>query len=137
MTRTVLNLFIYALVAISLYARCSSQQVSPASTGEYVTTTLGPTLRIAGPQFAPKVITRTAPVYPAAAREQGTSGLVKLEALIDVNGNVVDAKVLEGLPYGLSEAAVAAVKQWTFAPTIDNGHAVPVLFELHINFNVH
>ena len=40
------------------------------------------------------------------------------------------------LPYGLSEAAADAVKQWIFKPATLNGEAVDVLFNLTINFNL-
>lgn len=54
--------------------------------------------------------------------------------VIDHTGVVRDARVLKPLPFGLDQAALDAVKQWTFRPATLNGTAVDVLFNLTINF---
>jgi protein TonB len=43
-------------------------------------------------------------------------------------------KVLKPLPFGLDQAAVEAVKQWTFKPATLNGQPVEVIFNLTVNF---
>jgi TonB family protein len=107
-----------------------------SSTAEMVQTQLGPTLKVTGPEHAPKVLRHVEPMYPGIARTNRVRGLVKMNTLISMNGDVVDVEILEGLPDGLSEAAAQAVRQWKFAPTVRGGAAIPVLFEMYINFKL-
>lgn len=85
---------------------------------------------------APVAIVHVNPQYPEEARAERISGMVVLETVIDHTGAVRDIKVLKGLPHGLSEAAVTAVKQWVFKPGTMNGEAVDVIFNLTINFKL-
>jgi protein TonB len=82
------------------------------------------------------VLRHVEPMYPGVARTNRVRGLVKMNTLISINGDVVNVEVLEGLPDGLSESAVQAVRQWKFAPAIRDGVAIPVLFEMYINFKL-
>ena len=54
--------------------------------------------------------------------------------MIGKDGSVKDATVLKGLPEGLSEAAMNAVRQWRFRPGTLNGEPVDVIFNLTVNF---
>lgn len=65
---------------------------------------------------APSVLSRFEPAYPEAARRAGIEGTVELEVSIDASGKVTDVEVARGLPFGLSEAAVDAVRRWTWKP---------------------
>jgi protein TonB len=62
------------------------------------------------------VATRVEPAYPEAARRAGIEGTVELEVSIDAAGRVAEVEVLRGLPMGLSDAAVDAVRKWTWKP---------------------
>jgi TonB family protein len=73
------------------------------------------------------------PVYPPAAREAGVQGLVILEATIDPTGEVGNVEVLRSVPE-LEEAAIAAVEQWRYEPTLVDGAPVSVLMTVTINF---
>ncbi|HEY0591723.1 MAG TPA: TonB family protein [Thermoanaerobaculia bacterium] len=84
----------------------------------------------------PKVLTRVDPTYPEEARKERVQGIVIVEALIGADGVLKDVKALKELPYGLTEAAVDAVRQWTFAPALKDGKPVPVAFNLTINFKL-
>jgi protein TonB len=92
--------------------------------------------RVGGDVKAPVVIHRVDPVYPEEARRERISGIVILQTIIDRDGAVKDVTVRKPLPNGLSEAAVDAVKQWTFKPGTLNGEAVDVIFVLTINFKL-
>ena len=92
--------------------------------------------RVDGAVKPPKILRRVEPVYPAEARQARISGVAILEVLVDKTGAVSDAAVLKPLPYGLSEEAVKAVKQWLFQPATLNGQPVDVLFNLTINFTL-
>ena len=73
------------------------------------------------------------PVYPPAARETGIQGLVVLEATIDPTGVVGNIEVLRSVPE-LEAAAIAAVEQWRYEPTLVDGAPVSVLMTVTINF---
>ena len=100
------------------------------------TTSPGPPYRVGGDVKAPVVINRVEPVYPEEARKARIMGIVIVEAIIDQNGVVKDVEVLKPLPFGLDQAAVDAVKQWTFKPATLNGQPVAVRFNLTINFRL-
>lgn len=84
----------------------------------------------------PRIITRVDPVFPPEAREARIQGIVIVQALIGKDGLVQEAKALKGLPFGLDQAAVDAVRQWTFKPALRDGEAVPVVFNVTINFKL-
>ncbi len=61
---------------------------------------------------------------------------VTVRATIDREGNVVVVEVLRGQPYGLSEEAVKAYKQWKFKPATLHGRPVSVYYHLTMNFRL-
>ena len=63
------------------------------------------------------------------------SGAVILEAVIGTDGAVRDVRVLRSIPL-LDDAAVAAVKQWRYSPTLLNGVAVPVVMTVTVQFGM-
>ena len=91
-------------------------------------------VRIGGDVRPPRKIHDVPPVYPPAARTAGVQGLVILEATIDPSGEVGDIEVLRSVPE-LDEAAIAAVEQWRYEPTLVDGVAVPVSMTITINFS--
>ena len=76
------------------------------------------------------------PIYPEAARRARIQGVVVLECTIGKDGTVTDAKVLRGLPLGLTEAAQDAVYKWKFKASTLNGKPVEVLYILTVRFNL-
>ncbi|MFA6955701.1 MAG: energy transducer TonB [Thermoanaerobaculia bacterium] len=93
----------------------------------------GEPLRVGGLVKAPVIIERVEIAYPKRAREVGIQGVVIVEAVIGRDGRVKSVRVLKTLPLGLEEAAVAAVKQWTFKPATLEGKPVDVLYTLAVN----
>ena len=73
------------------------------------------------------------PVAPGPA--QGVQGVVIIEATIGPDGRVKDAKVLRSIPL-LDQAALDAVKQWQFTPTLLNNVPVPVIMTVTVNFTL-
>ena len=73
------------------------------------------------------------PVYPEIAKRAGVSGVVVLEAVIDADGNVTDVNVVRSIPL-LDEAAMDAVRQWKYQPTLLNGVPVPIVMTVTVNF---
>jgi protein TonB len=75
------------------------------------------------------------PAYPTAAREAGIEGVVILEVKIGADGGVEAARVLKSIPL-LDEAALDAVKQWKFVPTLLNGQPTSIMMTTTINFAI-
>jgi bla regulator protein blaR1 len=91
-------------------------------------------VRVGGDVKEPKKIHNVAPVYPAEARAAGVQGIVFIEATIDTDGNVSDAKILRGAAPALDQAALDAVGQWQYTPTMLNGVPTPVMMTVTVNF---
>jgi len=92
-----------------------------------------PVLRIGGNIRAPQKIADVAPISPPIALAAGVDGIVILEAVIAEDGSVRDVRVLRSIPL-LDAAAVEAVRQWRFTPTLLNGEAVPVVMTVTVAF---
>jgi TonB family protein len=90
-------------------------------------------LRIGGQIQPPKKIKDVPPVYPAIAQTARVSGAVMIEATIGPDGKVTDAKVVRSVPL-LDQAALDAVRQWEYLPTLLNGVPVPVVVTVTVNF---
>jgi TonB family protein len=84
---------------------------------------------------APQRIVNVTPVYPASARLTHIEGMVIIEATIDEQGNVARAQILRSIRL-LDDAALAAVRQWKFTPTLLNGVAVPIVMTVTVNFKL-
>jgi TonB family protein len=80
-----------------------------------------------------QLVSRRNPEYPPIAKQAGAHGEVVLTAVIGVDGKVKDVKVVSGHPL-LRNAAVAAVKQWVYSPTILNGKPVESESRIVLNF---
>ena len=94
-----------------------------------------PAVRVGGNIRPPVKLVNVNPVYPAAMQEARTQGVVIIEAMIDINGNVGQARILRSIP-GLDEAALEAVKQWKFSATELDGVPVPVIMTVTVNFTL-
>ncbi|MEO8593806.1 MAG: TonB family protein [Candidatus Solibacter sp.] len=71
--------------------------------------------------------------YPKIAKQTGAKGVVVLSATIGTDGNIKKVKVISGHPM-LSNAAVEAVKQWRYRPTLLNGTPVEAETQVSVNF---
>jgi TonB family protein len=90
-------------------------------------------VRPGGRIMPPKKIKDVKPVYPALAQSAHVTGVVTVEATIGPDGKVMDARVVKSIPL-LDQAALDAVKQWEYLPTMLNGTPVAVLVTVTINF---
>jgi protein TonB len=93
-------------------------------------------VRVGGNVKAPIVVKRVDPIYNETARKARIQGFVIIEAVIDREGNVTEARIIKPLPLGLDMAALNAVKQWKFKPGTLNGQPVPVYYNLTVNFRI-
>jgi TonB family protein len=92
-------------------------------------------LRVGGSIHEPRKLRNVNPVYPPDAIQARVQGVVILECTISPTGKVVQVKALRGIPL-LTEAAIEAVKQWEYTPTMLNGVAVPVIMTVTVNFKL-
>jgi len=75
------------------------------------------------------------PEYPDLARQAGVEGVVILECTLSPQGRVTDVRVLRGIPL-LDDAAVEAVRQWVYTPTLLNDVPVPVIMTVTVDFRI-
>jgi protein TonB len=92
-------------------------------------------IRVGGNIPAPRKIIDVRPVYPEDAIANKVEGMVICEAVIGPDGKVNDVKVLRSVPM-LEQAAIDAVKQWQYTPTLLNGNPVPVIMTVTVNFTL-
>lgn len=111
----------------------SPQPVVPPSPVAVAAPT-GP-LHVGGDVKPPRVIFKPAPLYPRIAKDARVQGTVDIEAIIDAQGNVVQAHAMDG-PGLLIEAALKAVSQWKYEPTYLNGQPYPVDLVIQVTFNL-
>jgi hypothetical protein len=72
-----------------------------------------------------------APIFPEGA----APGIVRLEAVIGLDGAVQETKVTNDAAPALVQAAESAVRQWEFDPTLLNCQAIPVMMTVTVDFN--
>jgi protein TonB len=92
-------------------------------------------VRVGGNIKPPTQLRRVNPVYPPIAQSARVQGVVIIEAVIGPDGTVAEAKVLRSIPL-LDSAALEAVKQWQYTPTLLNGVPVPVIMTVTVNFTL-
>jgi TonB family protein len=87
---------------------------------------VGGPVRVGGSIKQPLKIADAPPVTPEVARQAGIRGVVIVEITIGTDGAIKDAKILRSIPL-LDQAALDAVRQWRYEPTLLNGVPVPVI----------
>ncbi len=109
---------------------------SPTTPPKYVQQVEAPPIRIDGRQIAPpKQIKDVRPIYPPLAQSARVQGVVIIEATIDAQGIVKDAKITRSIPL-LDEAALDAVRQWRYAATVIDGIPVAVIMTVRVQFSL-
>src|SRR5260221_9926468 len=90
-------------------------------------------VRVGNDVPVPRKVKDARPIYPADALSAGAQGVVVLDATIEPDGKVSTARVVRSIPF-LDAAAVAAVSQWAYTPTVIDGRAVPVIMTVDVPF---
>jgi len=83
----------------------------------------------------PRIIYRENPDYPTIAHQARIQGEVVIAAIIDIQGNVIDMKVVSGPPL-LYMAAMKSLAKWKFEPTYLNGEPVPIKWNVSVKFRI-
>lgn len=84
----------------------------------------------------PKKIKDVKPIYPPSAQNDRVSGVVVLESVISTSGCVAEARVLRSADTRLDWAALRAVLQWQFTPTLLNGNPTLIIMSVTVNFQL-
>ncbi|GAC1635933.1 MAG: hypothetical protein NVS9B14_13830 [Candidatus Acidiferrum sp.] len=92
-------------------------------------------IRQGGAVTAASLINKVQPVYPPLARQTRVNGTVRLHAIISKDGSVQQLEVLSGHPL-LVQAALDAVRQWRYRPTLLNGEPVEVDTTIDVIFSL-
>ena len=92
-------------------------------------------IRVGGQVQSAMAISRPNPIYPPLAKQARIQGTVRLEAEISKQGTIEALKVISGHPL-LVQAALDAVKQWRYKPTILNNEPVAVATTIDVNFTL-
>ena len=94
---------------------------------------LAKAIRVGGQIRPPIRIKDVAPLYPAIAQSARVQGDVVIEATIDEEGKVADARVVKSMPL-LDQAALDAVRQWEYQPSLLNGVPTAVVTTVTVKF---
>jgi TonB family protein len=92
-------------------------------------------IRVGGNVMASKLIHKINPIYPLQAKEAGIQGTVRFNAVVAHDGTIAHLTLVSGHPL-LVPAALEAVRQWRYQPTLLNGQPVEVVTQIDINFTL-
>lgn len=92
-------------------------------------------IRVGGNVQQSNLVSQTRPEYPALAKQARIQGTVTLQAIIGPDGHVQNLTVVKGHPL-LIQAALEAVKDWVYKPTLLNGNPVTVVTTIDVNFTL-
>ncbi|MBZ5602853.1 MAG: M56 family metallopeptidase [Acidobacteriia bacterium] len=107
----------------------------PAGIRADATQTAPGKIRVGGNAQQANLIVKVTPSYPADAKQARIQGVVKLTATINRDGTVQSLDLISGEPV-LANAAIDAVKQWVYKPTLLNGNPVEVVTQIDVNFTL-
>jgi TonB family protein len=109
--------------------------LTPRETSNPPTPAAPAPVRVGGDIKTPNKTRHIRAEYPAAAQAARVQGVVIIEVTIDSQGRVSNARILSSIPL-LDQAALDAVRQWEYAPTLVNGVAVPVIMTVTVRFSI-
>ena len=84
-----------------------------------------------------RITKRVPPGYSEEARRHKVSGTVILKLLLSATGEVTNIRVVSGLPYGLTERAIAAARKIEFIPAMKDGKPVSMWVDVEFNFDIY
>jgi len=91
-----------------------------------------------GGVMSPQIIRQVDPEYTPEATRRGIQGEVWIEAVVDVDGRVVEPRLLRGLQdEELNQRAMAAIQEWVFRPGMKDGEPIPVIAVFTVTYRLH
>ena len=92
-------------------------------------------IRVGGNVQAARIVNKVQPVYPEAAHQARIQGVVRLHVIIAKDGTITQMEGVSGHPL-LQKAALDAVRQWVYQPTLVNGKPVEVDTTIDVIFQL-
>jgi protein TonB len=92
-------------------------------------------IRVGGNVEAASLVNKITPIYPPIAKTAHVSGTVVLHAIISKDGSIQELQYISGPPL-LMKAAMDAVKEWRYKPTMLNGDPVEVDTTIDVVFTL-
>jgi protein TonB len=132
---TVLALATVAIIAAGVVVPMESRTPSLNGPATSTSVAVNRRLKVGGAVRPPKKLVDVKPEYPEDARTAKIEGVVILGIVIGEDGSVLDTTVLRSIP-ALDQAAVDAVSQWVFEPTLLNGEPVEIEMSVTVNFTL-
>lgn len=122
---------------VDVQAEGSGNAAESAQAAEAEAKSKAKRIRIGGNVQAAKIITKVQPIYPESAKAAGAQGTVLLHAVVGMDGRPLQLQVLNSqVNPDLARAAVEAVSQWRYQPTLLNGEPVEIDTTITVNFKL-
>ena len=125
-------LVLSAQLLLLAVAPAAAQEANSAAPAEKCD---GPVYKVTEVSRKPAIKHKPDPGFTEEARSNDTSGTVSLAAVLCHTGRITDMRVLQGLPHGLTEMAVAAASRVEFTPAEKDGRPVATHIRFEYNFN--
>ena len=93
-------------------------------------------IRVSGNLQAAKILNMVRPVYPPEAKKAGVQGTVRMRAIVSTEGKVMGLTLLMAPSAELARAAMDAVSQWGYSPTLLNGAPIEIQTDVDVNFTL-
>ena len=132
---TIVALATAAIAVSNVVVHLESRTLSPNGRVAVTSVAANRRLKVGGSVRPPKKLVDVKPAYPEEARAAKTEGVVILGIVIGGDGSVIETTVLRSIP-ALDQAAIDAVRQWEFEPTLLNGEPVEIEMAVTINFTL-
>jgi len=117
---------------VEVVAKRSGEAEAAAGSGTKVSR-----VKLAGDVQAAKIIQKKIPIYPEEAKAAGVQGIVMLHAVIGIDGKPESLRVMDDqVDPKLARAALEAVSQWRYLPTLLNGQPIEVDTTIMVNFSL-
>jgi TonB family protein len=84
-----------------------------------------------------RLLSKPEPNYTESARRYEITGTVVLKVIFSGTGQITNIRIVTGLPYGLTERAIAAARKIKFVPATKDGRYVSMWMQLEYNFNLY
>ena len=121
---------------ITLSVGSIAQRVTVTAAGQPRPQSVPRRIRVGGVVTAANLISQVKPVYPQSASDAGIEGIVHLQALIGTDGTLVGLTPVGSANPDLTNAALDAVKQWRYKPTLLNNEPVQVITTIDVEFKL-
>lgn len=136
-SRQVCTAVMIALIILAPHPLATSMAQSDDPKDKKPAPTPTPAIQGLSLSLRPKITYREKAKYTEEARDNVIHGTVALNVVFRSDGRISDIKVVKGLPYGLTEKAIEAVRKIRFEPAIKDGQPVHVRGYLEFTFELY